>query len=98
VSERAGAAAAELDALRTDIEQVDVSLIELLSKRVELARRAGEVKRAAALPILDPPREAAQIRRAAAEPDDVPEHVAHGFRRYAGFAAELRRAQLGEPL
>lgn len=57
-------AAAELESLRAGIEAVDRQLIELLAQRVELARQAGLLKRAAGLPVLDPAREAAVVRRA----------------------------------
>jgi chorismate mutase len=39
-------------------------MVERLTERVELARRAGALKRAAGLPLLDPGREAAVVRRA----------------------------------
>jgi chorismate mutase len=59
-------AIAELSEIRTQIEQIDRSLIELIAQRVQLARRVGIVKRTAGLPTLDPPREAAVVRRAGA--------------------------------
>ena len=54
----------ELGRIRDEIEAIDRALVELIAKRVQLARRIGAVKRAAGLPTLDPPREAAVVRRA----------------------------------
>ena len=56
----------ELAEIRNEIEGVDRMLIDLIARRVRLARRIGAVKRAAGLPTLDPPREAAVVRRAGA--------------------------------
>lgn len=52
----------ELEHFRTDIEEIDRALIQLLAKRVRLGRRIGSLKRAAGLPVLDPQREAEVIR------------------------------------
>lgn len=60
------AISAELAAIRDEIENIDRALIDLIAKRVALARRVGVVKRNAGLPTLDPPREAAVVRRAGA--------------------------------
>ena len=56
----------ELSRCRQEIERVDDEIISLLSKRVELARRTGALKREHGLPILDPRREAQVIRSAVA--------------------------------
>lgn len=55
----------DLAQLREEIERVDRAIIELLTRRVELARAVGMAKRAQGLPTLDPAREAAVVRRAA---------------------------------
>lgn len=55
---------AEFARLREDIENVDRALIDLLARRVRLAREVGAAKQAAGLPTLDPVREAAVVRRA----------------------------------
>jgi chorismate mutase len=83
--------------LRTEIERIDRALIDLISERVRLARRVGEVKRAAGLPTLDPAREAAIVRRAGAlardaELDD--EEVRDIFWHLIRLS---RRAQVEEP-
>jgi chorismate mutase len=54
----------ELGRLRDEIERVDTSLIELIGRRVALARDIGVAKRALQLPTLDHAREAAVVRRA----------------------------------
>jgi chorismate mutase len=54
----------ELSAIREEIEQLDRALVDLIARRVRLARRIGVAKRIAGLPTLDPPREAAVVRRA----------------------------------
>lgn len=54
----------DMDRLREEIENVDRELIELIARRVDLAREVGRAKRAADLPTLDPAREAAVVRRA----------------------------------
>lgn len=55
----------ELAACRAAIQQLDVELLRLLARRVELGRRVGTLKRAASLPVLDPRREAEVIRNVA---------------------------------
>lgn len=56
----------ELGEVRGEIEALDARLVGLLAERLRLACAAGEAKRAAGLPTLDPAREAAVVRRAAA--------------------------------
>ena len=58
-----GEALTELAQCRDEIERIDNELIVLLSRRLALGKRTGDLKRAAGLPILDPTREAAVIRR-----------------------------------
>ena len=53
-----------MEELREEIEAIDRSLIELIARRVDLAREVGRAKRAEGLPTLDPAREAAVVRRA----------------------------------
>ena len=60
---KSASARAELSRLREEIERVDRDIIDLISKRVGLARAVGAAKRAAELPTLDPAREAAVIRQ-----------------------------------
>ena len=49
---------------RDEIERIDRELIRLISERVRVARRLGELKRVGGQPTLDPAREAAVVRRA----------------------------------
>ena len=57
-------APAALMALRTQIENIDRTLVGLIAERVHAARAVGRTKRDHGLPILDPGREAAVVRRA----------------------------------
>ena len=82
-----------MDQLREEIESIDRSIIELIARRVELAREVGRAKRAANLPTLDPAREAAVVRRAgqiAREAGIEDEDVRYIFWHLIGLA---RRAQ-----
>jgi len=93
--ERPGASAhADLARLREEIERIDRTLIELIARRVNLAREVGAAKRAAGLPTLDPAREAAVIRQAAVlgrEAKLVDDDVRQIFWHIIGLS---RRAQL----
>jgi chorismate mutase len=64
--ESATADPVELEAVRAEIERVDEAIVFLIDQRLRLARRVGELKRAAGLRVLDPGREAAVVRRAGA--------------------------------
>ncbi len=86
-------ALAELASCRDAIEAIDRQIIELLSRRLALGRRTGELKRLAGLPILDPTREAAVIRRVAGEARQIglpPEPIREVFWQIVGMS---RRAQ-----
>lgn len=92
-ADTAAAATAELDRLRGEIEALDRSLVELIARRVQLAREVGAAKRAAHRPTLDPTREAAVVRRAgetAREVGLVEEDVRDIFWHLIGLS---RRAQ-----
>jgi chorismate mutase len=54
-----------LATLREEIEQVDRQIIDLVVHRARLAQEAGDVKRIAGLPLLDPVREARVMETAA---------------------------------
>jgi monofunctional chorismate mutase len=85
-----------LEQLREEIEAVDQQVIQLLSRRVELARAVGEAKRAAGRAVLDPAREAAVVRRAgvlAREAGIDGEDVRYIFWHVIGLS---RRAQLSQ--
>jgi len=66
----APASAPDLDDLRQAIDAVDQELVALIASRCHLARSAGEQKRAAGLPLLDPGQEAAVVRRVAVRARD----------------------------
>lgn len=55
----------DLARLREEIEQVDRQVIELVVQRARLAEEAGDAKRIAGLPLLDPVREARVMETAA---------------------------------
>ena len=82
-----------MEQLREEIESIDRSIIELIGRRVELAREVGRAKHEAGLPTLDPAREAAVVRRAgqlAREAGIEDEDVRYIFWHLIGLA---RRAQ-----
>lgn len=56
----------DMDSLREEILDVDRRIVELIARRVDLARRIGRAKREAGIGALDPAREAAVVREAAA--------------------------------
>jgi|AntDeeMinimDraft_5_1070356.scaffolds.fasta_scaffold19212_2 chorismate mutase len=56
-------AMADLEDLRSEIDQLDTKLIELLADRFAVSRRVGELKRAKALTSRDAEREALQMKR-----------------------------------
>lgn len=60
--EKAGAGPAALLALREEIDEVDRELIDLISRRCQLARATGVEKCSAGLPLEDPAREARVVR------------------------------------
>ncbi|GAL24113.1 chorismate mutase I [Vibrio variabilis] len=66
--------AAELNALRDQIDDVDKQMLELLAKRLSLVEQVGEVKSRHGLPIYAPDREAAMLasRREEAAKKGVP--------------------------
>ena len=49
--------------LRAQIEQIDQLIVQLVARRVELARDTGAIKRAAGLRTVDPDREQAVLQR-----------------------------------
>lgn len=63
--------AEEIEAVRAGIEAVDRQMVELVAERVELARRAGALKRQDENATLDPGREAAVVRHAVENARDL---------------------------
>ncbi|HET7274943.1 MAG TPA: chorismate mutase [Longimicrobiaceae bacterium] len=85
---------AELERLRSEIEEIDRSLINLILERVRVAREVGAAKHALGMPTLDPAREAAVVRRAGELAREVgldDEDVRNVFWRLIGLS---RRAQM----
>ena len=56
---------AQLDDLRSKIEQLDRELVDLIGRRRDLAVEVGRRKQKLGLPIMDPQQEAKVVRRAA---------------------------------
>jgi chorismate mutase len=87
-------AAERLRSLRGCIEQIDRELIDLIARRVQLAREVGAAKRELGAPTLDPAREATVVRRAgelAREAGVGDEDVRYIFWHLIGLS---RRAQM----
>lgn len=53
-----------LHELRKEIDKIDKQIIELLEKRVRIAKEIGEIKRELNLPVRDEKREEEVLRRA----------------------------------
>ncbi|MEX1182607.1 MAG: chorismate mutase [Gemmatimonadota bacterium] len=90
-------ASAGIAQIRADIGAIDREIVNLLARRVALARRVGEVKRAAGNPTLDPAREAAVLRgmvELAREQDLNTEDARDVFWAVIGMC---RRAQTDQP-
>jgi chorismate mutase len=86
--------AAQLGALREEIEAVDEALILALARRMELAREIRVVKQRAGQPVLDPAREAAVVSRAStrARAAGLPEDEVRAL--YWKIMALARRVQV----
>ena len=54
---------AELDDMRSSIDNIDAALVHLLAERFKCTQRVGRLKAAHQLPPSDPAREARQIER-----------------------------------
>ena len=55
----------ELDVLRAQIASIDAEIVQLLARRLEVARQAGDIKRELGVAVLDPAREAAVVSNVA---------------------------------
>ncbi len=55
--------AAELQSLRSSIDNIDAALVHLLAERFKMTRRVGQLKAVGNLPPADPAREDQQIAR-----------------------------------
>lgn len=54
-----------LDALRSEVDRIDESLVRLIAERVCVAQEIGRIKGEGGQAVLDPGREVAIVRRAA---------------------------------
>src|SRR6185503_367798 len=86
----------QLAQCRDEIERIDNQIVTLLSERLSLGKRTGELKRAAGLPILDPTREAAVIRRVTASARAAglpPEPIREVFWQIVGMSRREQESQ-----
>lgn len=63
-SETTGEPDDELEAMRAEIDDIDLAVLDLVSKRFEVTNRVGHYKVAHGIAASDPQREATQIARA----------------------------------
>jgi chorismate mutase-like protein len=86
----------ELESLRSQIDQVDERILELLGQRVELVLRVGELKRTTGAAVYDPERERLVLEglmRRAAPPLDA-ETVRRIFERLIDESRRLEIAHI----
>ena len=62
---------AELDSIRSSIDNIDAALIHLLAERFKFTQAVGKLKAVHALPPSDPAREARQVERLRALAEDA---------------------------
>lgn len=74
----------ELDQIRSKIDEIDVQLLALFCKRMDLSGKVAEFKIAAGMPVLRPEREAEIVQNVEAAAEDYHEG-------YGDYAAELFR-------
>jgi chorismate mutase len=85
----------QLEGIRERLDELDRALVELLGRRVHLARKAAAVKREAGMPMHDPERER-QVRNRAHLIARIAEVDAAGVERVMGEVIALCRAAQGE--
>ena len=82
--------------LRDEINGLNVQIVELLARRVEVARRIGEAKRQRNLPIVDRTREGKvyeRVRELATERDLDPEGVEKVFREIVDLCTKAQQEE-----
>lgn len=89
-------ARAELERLRAQIDRLDDELVRLIGDRLRLARRAGEIKRAASLPVRDHAREDALLGRVVARARRAGVRADVVRRVFVQLLRLSREAQMGE--
>ena len=81
----------EIETLRKEINKLNLEIVAMLSERVDVALRIGEVKKKYGRPIVDRKREAKvyqQVRRAAAENGIAADGVERIFREIIKLCTE----------
>lgn len=87
----------DLEALRAEIDRIDEAIMEMISKRIEVSRRIGYIKRALGLPIRDPAREEdverrwVEISRGKGVPEDLARGVVRMLIQYSIAAQTISR-------
>lgn len=83
----------ELDQLRRAIDEVDLRLLDLIRRRVELVLSVGEYKARHGLPVYDPERERRLLERltSVAAPPLRPETVRRVFERLIDESRRLEQ-------
>lgn len=82
--------------LRDEINGLNVQIVELLARRVEVARRIGEAKSQRNLPIVDRTREGKvyeRVRELATERDLDPEGVEKVFREIVDLCTKAQQEE-----
>ncbi len=82
----------KLEECRKKIDELDASIVALLNRRAMLARKIGQVKLLAGLPVFDPEREEAVLRRIVNESSGAIDDQALA-RLYREILNESRRIQ-----
>jgi chorismate mutase len=89
----------ELDSLRSQIDAVDERILELVTERVRLVLRVGELKRSNRVAVYDPERERSVLERltARALPPLDRETVQRVFERLIDESRRLELAHVSRP-
>jgi len=88
----------DLESLRAEIDRVDEALIEMISRRIEISRKIGYIKRAMGLPTRDPGREQEVVKKWIALskekglPEDLAQNIVKLLIQYSIAAQSTNRA------
>jgi chorismate mutase len=89
---------AELCALRQEIDNIDLKILELVADRMRLVLKVGEYKREHALPVYDPERERRMLESLvqSAAPPLTAESVRRIFERLIDVSRYLEQHHVGK--
>ena len=88
----------DLESLRAEIDRVDEVLIEMISKRIEISRKIGDIKRTLGIPTRDPGREEEVVKRwislskEKGLPEDLAQSIVKLLIQYSIAAQSISRA------